>query len=48
LIIAVDNEEKTYEIAETARKHFTRLALLARTHGRGASTLIEEYGNTST
>jgi len=44
LIVAVDNPEKTYEIIETARKHFPGLSLLVRTHGWADSYRLIDTG----
>ncbi len=44
LVIAVDNPDNTLEIAETARKHFPHLSILARTSGWNDSHELMDMG----
>ncbi len=44
LVIAVDNPDKTVEIADTAKKHFPHLTIIARTHGWNDSHELIDMG----
>lgn len=44
LVIAVDNPDKTIEIAETAQKHYPHLRILARTSGWNDSHELMDMG----